>query len=185
MTLKLKSTRSLQLALGFATGMIFGFLLQKGGIANYDVIIGQLLLSDFTVLKVMMSAVITGMIGVHALKKAGMVQLHPKPGSLGITVIGGLLFGVGFAVLGYCPGTAVAAAAQGGLDALAGGVVGIGIGAGIFAALYPRLEKSILAQGNFSKLTLPESLKLNEWVIIIPVCIIITALLIWLEASGR
>jgi hypothetical protein len=185
MAFKLQSKRSLQLAIGFATGIVFGFLLQKGGVTNYDVIIRQLQLTDFTVVKVMMSAVITGMLGVHLLKKAGLVQLHPKPGSLGTTVIGGLLFGVGFAVLGYCPGTAVAAAAQGSLDALIGGCIGISIGAGIFAALYARLEKSILAQGTFRKMTLPELLNLNEWVIIIPFCIIITALLFWLEVSGR
>jgi len=98
-------------------------LLQKGGVTRYDVIIGQLLLTDFTVLKVMLSAVVTGMVGVYALKGAGLANLHPKPGSLGSTAVGGLIFGLGFGILGYCPGTVVGAVAQGSLDALFGGVV--------------------------------------------------------------
>ena len=54
-----------QLFWGFLFGIIFGFLLQKGGVTKYDVIIGQLLLTDFTVLKIMLTAVITGMIGIY------------------------------------------------------------------------------------------------------------------------
>jgi len=101
----LHSRKGVQLALGLMMGVVFGFLLQKGGVTEYDVIIGQLLLVDFTVVKIMLSAVITGTIGVHLLKSLGMAQLHPKPGSVGASVIGGLIFGVGFATLGYCPGT--------------------------------------------------------------------------------
>jgi hypothetical protein len=52
--------KNLQLAIGFFTGIVFGFLLQKGGVTKYDVIISQLLLNDFTVVKIMLSAVITG-----------------------------------------------------------------------------------------------------------------------------
>jgi uncharacterized protein len=49
-------------------GIAFGFLLQKGGATKYDVIVGQLLLTDFTVLKIMLSAVLVGMIGIYAMK---------------------------------------------------------------------------------------------------------------------
>ncbi len=70
-----------------------------------EVIMGQLLLKDWTAIKVMMSAVATGMVGIYLLKIPRLVRLHKQTGSLGATVIGGLIFGVGFAVLGYCPGT--------------------------------------------------------------------------------
>jgi len=93
-----------QLVMGFFVGILFGFLLQKGGATKYDVIIGQLLLADFTVIKIMLSAVITGMIGVHLLRSLGLAKLHPKPGSFGSVVIGGLIFGAGFGILGYCRG---------------------------------------------------------------------------------
>jgi len=174
----------LQLGIGFMVGIIFGFLLQKGGVTKYNVIIGQLLLNDFTVVKIMLSAVITGMIGVHLLRSLGMVALHPKPGSFGSVVIGGLIFGVGFGVLGYCPGTLAGAVGQGSLDALFGGLVGLLIGAGLFAEFYPRLENKILNKGYFGELTLPELLKVNYWGVILPVVAGIIALLYWIEKSG-
>lgn len=74
------------------------------------------LFEDFTVVKVMLSAVVTGMLGVHAMKWAGLARLHLKSGSWGSSVIGGLIFGVGFATLGYCPGTAADAVGNGYLD---------------------------------------------------------------------
>ncbi len=114
-----------QLGIGFAAGILFGFLLQKGGATTYEVIIGQLLLTDFTVVKIMLTAVVTGMIGVHLLRSLGLAELHPKPGSLGSTAIGGLIFGVGFGILGYCPGTMIGAVGQGSLDALFGGLPGM------------------------------------------------------------
>ena len=63
---------------GLAFGIAFGFLLQKGGATKYDVIVGQLLLTDFTVLKIMLSAVLIGMIGIYAMKALGWVELYPK-----------------------------------------------------------------------------------------------------------
>jgi hypothetical protein len=138
----------LQLLFGLLMGIVFGFLLQKGGATQYDVIIGQLLLTDFTVVKIMLSAVVVGKIGVHLFRGLGMARLHPKPGSIGSTVIGGLIFGVGFGILGYCPGTMVGAVGQGSLDALFGGIIGMLIGAGIFSEMYPKLERGISANSH-------------------------------------
>ena len=180
----LHAKRGSQLIIGFLVGVIFGFLLQKGGVTRYDVIIGQLLLTDFTVLKVMLSAVVTGMIGVYALKGAGMAQLHPKSGSFGSSVIGGLIFGVGFGILGYCPGTMVGAVAQGSLDALFGGVVGILIGAGLFAVAYPKLEKGFMKIGDFGETTVPQALHVSPQLVIAPLCTVIIGLLYWLESIG-
>ena len=112
-TQKVQAKKYGKLIWGLVFGIIFGFLLQKGGATKYDVIIGQLLLTDFTVLKIMLSASLTGMIGVYLMKSLGWVQLYPKSGSVGINVIGGLIFGVGFAVLGYCPGTIAGAIGNG------------------------------------------------------------------------
>jgi hypothetical protein len=173
-----------QLAIGFFVGILFGFLLHKGGVTKYDVIIGQLLLTDFTVVKIMFSAVVTGMIGVHLLRSRGLAQLHPKPGSFGASVIGGLIFGVGFALLGYCPGTLAGAVGQGSLDALFGGLVGILIGAGLFAELYPKLDKSILKMGYFGEITWPQLLKVNPWWVILPVVFWIIDLLMVIEKYG-
>jgi hypothetical protein len=180
----LHAKKDVQLGIGLLIGILFGFFLQKGGVTRYDVIIGQLLLTDFTVIKVMLTAVVTGKIGVHLFKSLGKAELHPKPGSFGSTVIGGLLFGIGFGILGYCPGTLVGAVGQGSLDALLGGLVGLLIGAGLFAEFYPTLEKRILLKGDFGDLTLPKLFKMNPWVLIIPLAIGIIALLIWIETLG-
>jgi uncharacterized protein len=136
------------------------------------------------VIKIMLTAVITGMLGVHLLRTLGLVQLHPKPGSLGASVIGGLIFGVGFALLGYCPGTVAGAVGQGYLDALFGGVVGILIGAGIFAALFPKLEGLVLHKGDFGELTFPQLLKVNPWAVVIPAAIVLAVLLVLFEKVG-
>ena len=169
---------------GFLFGIIFGFLLQKGGVTKYDVIVGQLLLNDFTVLKIMLSAVMVGMPGIYLMAHLGWVQLYPKSGSVGKNVIGGLIFGVGFALLGYCPGTIAGAIGNGYLDAAVGGLIGIWIGTGIFAALYPKLNKGILKVGDFGVISIPELTKLNKWVVIIIVEGLILALFLWLERIG-
>jgi hypothetical protein len=173
-----------QLAWGFLFGIIFGFLLQKGGVTQYDVIVNQLLLTDWTVLKVMLSAVVTGMLGIHLMKSLGWIELNPKSGSWGKNIIGGLIFGLGFALLGYCPGTIAGAIGNGFLDALVGGLVGIILGSGLFAAAYPRLRKGLLKWGDFGNLTLPRLLKVNDWVVIVPLAGLIVLGLYLLERVG-
>ena len=176
--------RGLQLGIGWVVGLLFGFLLQKGGVTRYDVIVDQLLLKDFTVVKIMLSAMVTGMIGVYGLRSLGWASLHPKPGSFGSVVIGGLLFGVGFGLLGYCPGTLAGAIGQGALDALLGGLPGILIGAGVFAALFPSIEKGVLKKGYFGEITWPEVFKVNPWVVVVPVAVGVILLLFWMESVG-
>jgi len=181
---KIHSNNGLQLILGLITGIIFGYLLQKGGVTTYDVIMGQLLLTDFTVLKVMLSAVIIGMTGVHILRSMGLVNLHPKPGSLGATAMGGLIFGVGFGVLGYCPGTVAGAVGQGWLDVLVGGLTGIIAGSGVFAHFYPALNRGLLQKGDFAEMTVPAFFKVNPWGVVVPVAVVLILFLYWLEIKG-
>ena len=170
--------------LGLIFGIVFGFLLQKGGATHYDVILGQLLLTDFTVLKIMLSAVVVGMIGIYFMKGFGWVKLHPKSGSLGMNVIGGLIFGVGFALLGYCPGTIAGAIGNGYLDATVGGLIGILFGSGLFAAVYPRVKDGLLKAGFFGNLTLPRLFKVSDWAVIAPLSVLIVLLLYLIERAG-
>jgi uncharacterized protein len=177
-------TKGMKLFWGLFFGIIFGFLLQKGGVTKYDVIINLLMLIDFTVLKIMLSAVVTGMIGLYIMQGLGWIKLRPKAGSWGKNAIGGLIFGVGFALLGYCPGTIAGAIGNGYLDALTAGLVGIVLGSGLLATVYPRLKEGILKRGYFGNMTLPQVFKVNNWVVIIPLAIFIVAILYFVEQAG-
>jgi hypothetical protein len=173
------------LILGLLFGIIFGFLLQKGGATKYDVIVSQLLFMDNTVVKIMLTAVITGMTGIYILKEFKLVSLYPKQGSFVINAVGGLIFGIGFAVLGYCPGTIAGAIGNGYLDAALGGTAGILAGSYIYAMLYPKAFIKLNNFGNYGNKTLPQLLKVNDWVMIFfTVCIVFSIFMI-LEVSGR
>jgi len=169
---------------GLVFGILFGFLLQKGGVTSYDVIIGQLLLTDWTVVKIMLSAVAVGMVGIHLFRQLGWLRFAVKPGSWGRNAVGGLIFGVGFALLGYCPGTIAGAIGAGALDALAGGLAGIVLGAALLAAVYPRIRDGILQWGDFGDLTLPRLVGGHEWLVIVPAVTLIVLLLALLERAG-
>ena len=158
---KKKSTSPAQLLLGVLFGLIFGFLLQKAGVAKYHILVGVLLLEDFTVVKVMLTAIIVGSIGVFSLHAFGLVKLHIKPTRYAANIIGGLLFGVGFGLLGYCPGTGAAALGQGNWDAIAG-VIGLMGGSYLFAETSGWLGKTVMKWGDRGKLTLPEFVHMNR-----------------------
>ena len=151
-----------KLLLGLATGIVFGVLLQKGRVAKFPVIVGQFLLKDWTVAKIMGTAVVVGAIGVYALVAAGHADLHVKPLLLGGVLLGGVLFGVGMTVLGYCPGTTVAACGEGRRDAAAG-VLGMFAGALAFVAAWPALQPVIKGLGDKGKLTLPDLSGTSPW----------------------
>lgn len=140
-------------------GLAFGFLLQKGGVAKYNVLIGQLLLQDFTVVKIMLTAVVVGMIGVFTLHHFAKVNLHLQPTRIGAQIIGGSLFGAGFALLAYCPGTGAAALGQGSWDVLFG-MGGLMVGSYFFAEMSGRLKESVEKWGEKGKITIPDILHL-------------------------
>lgn len=180
----IRGSRNGQIVLGLLTGICFGFLLQKGGATDYGVIEGQLLLTDFTVLRLMLSAVIVGMVVFEVLKRSGYASSHAAHGTLGTNVIGGLIFGAGFALLGYCPGTVAGAVGTGALDALFGGMVGMLIGAGIFAEAYPALRAGILTKSPFPAVTVPELMRMNTWLVIIILEAAMIGFLLLLEYAG-
>lgn len=182
---KIKLSNGPRYLLGLLFGFCFGFLLQKGGVTRYDIIMRQLLLEDFTVLKIIFTAIAVGMVGVYAMKQAGWIELHKKSGSLGTSVPGPLLFGIGFGLLGYCPGTGVGAVGHGALDALVGGVGGMLIGCSLYAAVYPKLKDSVLNKGSFGDKTLIDVLPARSpWAVIVPVVLLIALTLLGLEKMG-
>lgn len=151
-----------RLLLGLVTGVLFGFLLQKGRVAKFHVIVGQFILKDWTVAKVMGTAVVVGSVGVYALVSSGQANLHVKPFLLAGVLLGGVCFGVGMAVYGYCPGTGVAACGEGKPDAMVG-VLGMLAGALAFVVAFPALQPVIKGLGDMGKLTLPEATGTSPW----------------------
>jgi len=136
-------------------GAIFGVLLHRGGVANYNVIVNQFRFRDFTVLKIMMTAIIVGGLGVLALNSAGLANYHIKAANMLGVVSGAAIFGVGMVLYGYCPGTAIAAAASGSLHALFG-LVGLLVGGTLYAFSFPWISTHILPVAALGKVRLPD-----------------------------
>lgn len=161
-------------------GLAFGYLLQKGGVGKYHILLGQLLLQDWTVVKIMLTAVVVGMVGIFALHHFAKVNLHIKPTKLGSNIIGGLVFGAGFALIGYCPGTGAAALGQGSWDALFG-MAGLVAGSWLYAELSGTLKRTVEQWGDRGKLTLAEVLHLPRGASVAIMAVLLTGVLFALE----
>jgi uncharacterized protein len=166
----------IDLILGLITGIAFGFLLQKGRVAKYQTILGQLLLKDWTVVKIMTTAILTGAIGVYFLVEQGAARLDIWPFQPAAMLLGAILFGVGLAVLGYCPGTGMAGAGEGSRDAMVG-VLGMITGAGMLVIGFNVLEPVALALGDLGKLTIPKLLGSSPLPVIGALAAVTTAVL--------
>jgi uncharacterized protein len=168
---------------GFITGILFGFLLQRGQVLRYEKQLGALRLLDMTIVKFMLSSVLVAMVGVYFLHDLGLAKLSVKSTVLGGNILGGLLFGVGWGLFGFCPGTAMGAVGEGRWGAV-WGIVGMIVGAALFAEAFPVLKETVLTWGDLGKLTLPQVLGVNHWAVI-PVLILGTlALFYWFEKKG-
>jgi uncharacterized membrane protein YedE/YeeE len=172
-----------KLAAGLFFGLIFGFLLQKGGVAKFDILMGVLILENFVVVKVMLTAIIVGMVGSYVLRQQGIIELQINETKYGANIIGGLLFGVGFALLAYCPGTNAAAVGQGNLDALTG-IVGLVLGSYIFALSSKYTSGTISRWGKRGKLTLPELVGVSQGAFISIAVPLLVAVIAILELAG-
>ncbi|MCX5808412.1 MAG: YeeE/YedE thiosulfate transporter family protein [Proteobacteria bacterium] len=173
-----------ELIYGLITGVVFGFLLQKGRVIRYDKQIGALRLIDMTIVKFMFTTILVAMVGVYLLKDLGIAKLSVKPTVLGGNIIGGLIFGVGWGLLGYCPGTQLGALGEGRRDAV-WGILGMLAGAAIFAEMYPALKNTVLKWGDFGKITIPQILGINHWIVIVIFVIGGVFMFRWFEKSGK
>jgi uncharacterized membrane protein YedE/YeeE len=169
--------------LGLITGICFGALLQQGRVLRFEKQVGAMLLKDMTIMKFMMSAILVGMVGVHLAVAFGLAQLSPKATQVGANVVGGVLFGLGWAVMGFCPGTSVGAVAEGRWHALFA-IAGMLIGAALYAEAFPHLEKNLLALGAFGKLTLPGVLGMNAWTVIPVLGLVFILVFVFFEKRG-
>jgi hypothetical protein len=166
--------------LGLIAGIVFGFLLQKGRVLRFEKQVGCMLLRDMTIVKFMLSAILVGMVGIQLLATAGLVTLNPKPMKLGAVLMGGALFGCGWAAMGFCPGTAVGALAEGRWHAVFA-IAGMLAGAALYAELYPLFKATVLAWKDFGKIRLPEMLGVSPWLVVLLFWAGTVWLFVWLE----
>jgi uncharacterized membrane protein YedE/YeeE len=173
----------MELTMGLITGFIFGFLLQKGEVLRFEKQVGFMLLNDMTIIKFMFSAVLVGMVGIYASHSLGLISFSIKAANLGAIAIGGTLFGVGWAIAGFCPGTSVGALAEGRIHAI-WAILGMISGAAAYAEVYPTLERTVLTWGNLGKITLPEVLGVSPWMVILVFIGVALIMFLWFEKKG-
>ncbi len=169
--------------IGLLTGILFGFLLQKGRVLRFDKQVGAMRLMDMTILKFMLSAILIGMVGISLLSDAGIIVLSHKPMNVGAVILGGILFGAGWSVMGYCPGTSIGALGEGRWHAIFA-VLGMVAGAALYAELYPFFKSTVLAWSDFGKIGLPETLGVSHWAVIPTFWAGTIALFFWFEKKG-
>ncbi len=145
------------ISVGLAMGIVFGLALEKSRVMEPAYLIGQFQFTNFTMLKVLLSAIATGLVILAVLNGLGIVQLSVKTAVVGPMVVGGLLLGAGIVFAGACPGTAMAQLGAGYKDAwaiIAGGLAG----AYTYGLFQKRIDSALdwsgIGLGNWGKMTL-------------------------------
>ena len=171
------------LIVGLLTGMAFGAILQRVGASSFEMIVNMLRLKNLTVLKFFFLAMATGSLGIYTLDSVGTAHIGIAPlYLLGITA-GGLIFGVGWAISGYCPGTSLVAMGEGKIDA-AITVLGGLVGALVLALTWDWIKPLLVDPLNFNA-NLPDVLGVKPLLVAIVLTAAIVAFVIHLDRAGR
>jgi uncharacterized protein len=160
-------SQAVSLGLAVVFGLFFGLSLERGGLGDPHKLTGVFYLRDFTVPKVMFTAIVVASVGLYLLADLNLLDMERVyiiPTFFWPQLAGGALFGVGYVISGYCPGTAVVGLASGKLDALVM-IFGVGAGTLLFAILFPYLEGFYLST-DMGTPTLHEFVGVNHWVVI-------------------
>ena len=172
------------LGLALLIGAAFGFLLHRGRVTSCNVIVNQFRLKDWTVLKVMLTAIIVGGVGVMVMADAGLAKYAPKDANLLGVALGAALFAVGMVIYGYCPGTALAAIATGSVHAFVG-ALGMIAGAILYALSFDWVKAHILNVAAMGKIRLPDLIGVSPGTIFAGLTIFAIAFFVWAERQQR
>ncbi|MBL8707496.1 MAG: YeeE/YedE family protein [Rhodospirillales bacterium] len=165
--------------IGLLMGAVFGFALEKSRVFEPGIILGQMQLRNFQMLKIFLTAVTTGLVLLAVLHGLGITKLHPKATIYSADIVGGLLLGAGIALAGACPGTVMAQIGVGYRDAwftLLGGIAG----AVTFTYAEPVL-KPVLLTSTTGKLTLDSVTGAPFWILALAFAALLIAGLVALE----
>jgi uncharacterized membrane protein YedE/YeeE len=145
----------MSLVYGFLVGIVMGALIQRVGASSPAMILKALRLEDLTIIKFMATTIAVGTVGVYVLSTFMPMHFDIKPTYVVGVVVGGLIFGTGFAVGGYCPGTCVVGIGERRKDAvfaLLGGIAG----ALLFTLVYTLIEGALIKPLTYGKITLAD-----------------------------
>jgi uncharacterized protein len=152
-----------------ASGMLFGFVLEQAGFGSPCKLTAQFRFSDWSVFKVMFTAILVASFGIQLLQinnTFGSTGFYVSPTMLAATALGGAFVGAGFAVGGYCPGTSVVGAMTGRLDGVFF-AVGMVFGIWVFSFIYDaQWMQNILTAGKLPEKTLPQLLDISPWTVL-------------------
>lgn len=140
-------------------GIVMGALIQRVGASSPRMILASLRLQNLAIIKFMATTIAVGAVLVYLLSLFMPMHFDIKPTYVVGVGIGGLIFGAGFALAGYCPGTCVVGAAEGRRDALVALLGGV-VGALVFTLVYTSIEGWLIKPLNFGKITLADLLHL-------------------------
>jgi hypothetical protein len=174
---------------GLLLGAGFGFVLERAGFGNPNKLTGQFRLTDWSVFKVMFTAIVFAAVGLLILEQFGLVvasSLFVPPAFLGAAALGGALVGAGFAIGGYCPGTSVVGLMSGRIDA-AIFLLGLLLGTVLFAGIYPNIE-FLTTLGEYAKAdALPDAFNISSLSIDIGMVIAAVGVFVlgsWMESKS-
>ncbi len=159
------------MTLAFMIGIAFGFVLERGGLGSARKLASQFYLTDMTVFKVMFTAIVTAMVGLYILTKTGVISassLHVTPTYVLPQAVGGLIFGVGFILGGYCPGTCCVSASTGRRDSVLF-LVGMVLGIVLFGEILFPLVSDFYYSTPLGQITLQSLFHLPEGALVLSV----------------
>lgn len=149
-------------------GFLFGWSLHKAGLTHYARIVNVYRFRDMTVMRFMLSALLVGAVAIQIGLSLGFATSAPiPPTSMLANVAGGIVFGVGMASAGYCPGTIVAEAGEGRLDAWIAGLSGLIAGAIAFGLLQPTIMPVLARVGALGRITFAELTGASPWLVLL------------------
>lgn len=166
-------------------GVFFGFSLNKAGLTKYNKIVNVFRFTDLAVLKFMMTALIVSMSGLYTLRAFGVITFPNVPATYIVgNLVGGLLFGVGMALSGYCPGTCAAGAGEGKLDYIIPGFLGFFTGAVLYGLTYQQVFPQISALANYGNTIIPDLWNVRPFLFILLFALISLLLFYLIDRAG-
>jgi uncharacterized membrane protein YedE/YeeE len=172
------------IVIGLLTGVAFGAILLRAGASSFTLITNMLRLKDLTVMKFFFLAIGVGSVGMYIVDAVGTANIGIAPFYMLGMVVGGIIFGIGWAVSGYCPGTALVAMSQGKLDAVVTVLGGLS-GALVLALTWDYIEPVLVEPLNYGSKSVPEVLGARPLLVAVVFGLLVVAVVAFLDNRDK